>query len=204
MRVQVKLACPSTLRHSHKLRTKQFFNSCSTFEKQQVCYIFQKLFEVTVSCMPFLNTMYILPPQKSSIKKASNRSDTVRFFITYCLLCAQIIKQYTGVKMTTNYDAYGAEAAALLRARDAEIASYKDGKGEFQKEGTICSICLEGFCDMDNKAMTNCKHVYHNRCIKKWSRKHTCCPYCRALIDTWWYYPSHVPFYVRLVHGKLW
>jgi hypothetical protein len=154
--------------------------------------------------MPFFNTMYILPPQKSSIKKASNRSDTVRFFITYCLLCAQIIKQYTGVKMTTNYDAYGAEAAALLRARDAEIASYKDGKGEFQKEGTICSICLEGFCDMDNKAMTNCKHVYHNRCIKKWSRKHTCCPYCRALIDTWWYYPSHVPFYVRLVHGKLW
>jgi hypothetical protein len=123
--------------------------------------------------------------------------------------------------MTTNYDAYGDDAAALLRARDAaiqerdaaiqerdaaiqELAEYKDGKGEFLKEGAMCSICLEGFCDMDNKAMTKCKHLYHSRCIKRWARKHTRCPYCRALIDTWWYYPSHIPFYVRLVHGKLW
>jgi hypothetical protein len=55
VRVQVKLACQSSLREFQNLRTNRFFNSCSTFEKQEVCYIFQKLFEVTVSHTLFYN-----------------------------------------------------------------------------------------------------------------------------------------------------
>jgi hypothetical protein len=53
VRVFNKLACPSSLGIFQENSTNRFCNSCSTFENQEVCYIFQKLFEVTVSYTRF-------------------------------------------------------------------------------------------------------------------------------------------------------
>lgn len=95
-----------------------------------------------------------------------------------------------------------------LRRENAELKErlklYEEGRGEFLKQNVSCCICLRGFDDMDNNAVTKCKHIYHDRCLRKWCRKHIECPYCRTPDDKWWYYPSSVPFYVRVLHGKLW
>jgi len=111
----------------------------------------------------------------------------------------------------TNYDSFDHETAEQLRQRDAIIAeqkaiiaAYNNGKGEFLKQSAVCCICLEGFVEMDNNAMTRCKHLYHNRCLTKWARYHKNCAYCRNQIDTWWVYPSSIPCYIRLFYGKLW
>jgi hypothetical protein len=69
VRVFKELAGHLSVIYFQEKRTLRFRNSCVTFEKQEVCYIFQKLFEVTVSYISFFNMMYILPPQKSGIKK---------------------------------------------------------------------------------------------------------------------------------------
>lgn len=47
-------------------------------------------------------------------------------------------------------------------------------------EGEKCSICLEDFDFNSNNAivLTNCKHPYHENCIKEWLRIRTTCPNC--------------------------
>jgi hypothetical protein len=46
-----------------------------------------------------------------------------------------------------------------------------------------CSICME---DVDNEkkgGQLQCRHAFHNECIKKWFSKNTACPVCRAKCD---------------------
>ena len=43
-----------------------------------------------------------------------------------------------------------------------------------------CSICLMEF-DSENKlSVTKCSHVFHNDCIKEWSKYKIECPICRS------------------------
>ena len=112
------------------------------------------------------------------------------------------------------HDTFVSEAQQLrveneqLKTRITDLEStvheYNKWKGEFLKQDVVCCICLQGFDEMDNNALTQCKHLYHNRCLKRWCLNHDECPYCRRDIETWWYYPSCVPFYVRFFHGGLW
>jgi len=47
----------------------------------------------------------------------------------------------------------------------------------------ICAIC---FCDVDRddeKEVTNCSHLFHIQCLKKWKNMSKSCPICRTVIE---------------------
>ena len=49
----------------------------------------------------------------------------------------------------------------------------QDTEKEYDK---TCSICLSDFNNEDKVSITECDHIYHNDCIKKWLRiNNTCC-----------------------------
>lgn len=46
-----------------------------------------------------------------------------------------------------------------------------------------CSICLQDFeCQDVARSLTNCRHLFHLRCINKWISKQRSCPLCRCPI----------------------
>ena len=47
-----------------------------------------------------------------------------------------------------------------------------------------CSICLEPHIHACNACITKCKHVFHTKCLEKWSTEFNHqCPNCRQAID---------------------
>jgi hypothetical protein len=46
-----------------------------------------------------------------------------------------------------------------------------------------CSICMEDVDDEKIGGQLQCRHAFHNECIKKWFSKNTACPVCRAKCD---------------------
>ena len=47
-----------------------------------------------------------------------------------------------------------------------------------------CSICLEPHIHACNACITKCKHIFHTKCLEKWSTEFNHqCPYCRHPID---------------------
>ena len=42
-----------------------------------------------------------------------------------------------------------------------------------------CVICMTDYENGENAILLNCKHHYHNGCIKKWFEAHSTCPVCR-------------------------
>ena len=42
-----------------------------------------------------------------------------------------------------------------------------------------CCVCMESIGTQDETRITCCRHRYHHRCIKQWSRKENTCPQCR-------------------------
>ena len=45
------------------------------------------------------------------------------------------------------------------------------------KDKKVCCICLD---TIDKEArITSCRHRYHYKCIKKWSKKENSCPQCK-------------------------
>jgi len=60
---------------------------------------------------------------------------------------------------------------------DFNIIKYEDI--ENKEDNKECSICLVDYENEDDISMTNCKHVFHNKCIVEWSRYKDDCPICR-------------------------
>lgn len=65
------------------------------------------------------------------------------------------------------------------RTEDINIPVYDYEKvlQDTEKEyDNTCSICLIDFNNEDKVSITECDHIYHNDCIKKWLRiNNTCC-----------------------------
>ena len=61
------------------------------------------------------------------------------------------------------------------------IGKYEKVKKEdLDKE---CSICIEGFQEKEFKrAIPECKHCFHKKCIDKWLKKNPSCPICRVAV----------------------
>jgi hypothetical protein len=53
-------------------------------------------------------------------------------------------------------------------------------------EGKIdsCSICFEKFQSENSVVQLDCKHLYHETCIRRWGRRKPNCPMCRQIIPT--------------------
>uniref|UniRef100_A0A0C9QNI6 TSA: Wollemia nobilis Ref_Wollemi_Transcript_16381_716 transcribed RNA sequence n=1 Tax=Wollemia nobilis TaxID=56998 RepID=A0A0C9QNI6_9CONI len=68
---------------------------------------------------------------------------------------------------------------------------YSNGEGE--REEYCCSICDEGLDDPEEeqeKKQLGCLHVFHYKCILRWTKRRNTCPLCRRPFD----YRS--PYYV--------
>jgi len=50
------------------------------------------------------------------------------------------------------------------------------------ESGELCVICLEKMEDQDEDVytITECKHRYHEKCIRQWKIEKTICPLCRG------------------------
>ncbi len=58
----------------------------------------------------------------------------------------------------------------------------KKNKAEKEHE-EICSICL---CDLENTKnifLSDCRHIYHFKCIKQWLEINNNCPLCYSRQD---------------------
>lgn len=62
---------------------------------------------------------------------------------------------------------------------------------QIQKTGDehSCDICLKSIDVYDLTCLNqNCRHEFHDECIKRWIKNHTDCPKCRTTwtnIDCW-------------------
>lgn len=75
-----------------------------------------------------------------------------------------------------------------LASKNQLIESYELGRCEFTKPAAQCAICLEGFDGGRNRALTYCRHIYHEDCLKGWLRDHIRCPMCRSHIYKYRFY----------------
>lgn len=81
---------------------------------------------------------------------------------------------------TSNDDILGnISQSERARRENINIPAYnyeevlQDTEKEYDK---TCSICLTDFNNEDKVSITECDHIYHNDCIKKWLRiNNTCC-----------------------------
>jgi len=50
------------------------------------------------------------------------------------------------------------------------------------ESGEMCAICLEEMLDQDDDiyTITECKHRYHEKCIRQWKIEKSICPLCRG------------------------
>jgi hypothetical protein len=46
-----------------------------------------------------------------------------------------------------------------------------------------CCICTDKYDDLHDNILLSCGHVFHKKCIEKWSVRQDACPYCRSKID---------------------
>ena len=42
--------------------------------------------------------------------------------------------------------------------------------------GETCNICLEDMASTQKRAVLKCRHVYHEKCLKKWTQRSKTCP----------------------------
>ncbi|KAI3959792.1 hypothetical protein MKW98_029829 [Papaver atlanticum] len=47
-----------------------------------------------------------------------------------------------------------------------------------EEETEICTICQDGYENMDKVATLDCKHEYHQDCITQWLLQKNVCPVC--------------------------
>lgn len=47
------------------------------------------------------------------------------------------------------------------------------------KSDESCAICLNGLYDVE---MLSCGHMFHNGCIRKWTKYRQTCPVCRCIV----------------------
>lgn len=48
-----------------------------------------------------------------------------------------------------------------------------------QKSDELCSICMNNLFDID---MLSCGHMFHKRCISRWTKYKSTCPICRCIV----------------------
>lgn len=55
--------------------------------------------------------------------------------------------------------------------------------GSTDTDNDNCSICLDELDKPKSQCiLEKCGHIYHNQCIKTWTKKNNTCPLCRAEI----------------------
>lgn len=70
---------------------------------------------------------------------------------------------------------------------EATITGYPKllySEAKLEKKGSTascCSVCLADYKDTDMlRALPDCGHLFHQKCIDPWLRLHPTCPVCRT------------------------
>ncbi|XAR54802.1 hypothetical protein NMG60_11030105 [Bertholletia excelsa] len=72
-------------------------------------------------------------------------------------------------------------STGLDEAQIKSITAFKYRKGEYQIDGSDCSVCLGEFLEDESlRLLPKCNHAFHLPCIDAWLRSHSTCPLCRA------------------------
>ena len=86
---------------------------------------------------------------------------------------------------TKNKSATKIQAATRGRQTRRRLKSNKSSrksspKSSLKSSSKECPICLEEISKKDaSKIMCSNKHLYHDKCIKRWMKQNTNCPICR-------------------------
>ncbi|KAI3882239.1 hypothetical protein MKX03_009559 [Papaver bracteatum] len=79
-----------------------------------------------------------------------------------------------------------AELEELDRQIDKELLEQKEIESHMKKivvldDAEVCSVCLEDIDvgDEDTKVLSCNSHIFHEKCVKEWSRQKPNCPLCR-------------------------
>jgi hypothetical protein len=64
--------------------------------------------------------------------------------------------------------------------------TFIDGKAHNNESGVevipkhqSCTICLSDYETDDDVIILKCEHIFHRKCIQRWTLNHNTCPYCR-------------------------
>ncbi len=61
-----------------------------------------------------------------------------------------------------------------------KVVKFQDFKNSDACKTTECNICLEEYVDDDDLMLLNCKHYFHEKCVKHWLEEDSNkCPLCR-------------------------
>lgn len=67
---------------------------------------------------------------------------------------------------------------------DSRMPNYSSPVAVKKKPLETCSICLLGIRVERCSKKLECGHMFHKKCIKKWSNYNKSCPNCRDLFET--------------------
>lgn len=55
-------------------------------------------------------------------------------------------------------------------------------KTEFPDVPDLCGVCLQTIPEGTEVAVLPCMHIFHPKCIEKWTKVNNSCPFCKATI----------------------
>lgn len=55
-------------------------------------------------------------------------------------------------------------------------------KAEFPDVPDLCGVCLQIIPEGTEVAVLPCMHIFHPKCIEKWTKVNNSCPFCKATI----------------------
>lgn len=74
--------------------------------------------------------------------------------------------------------------SACMKSFDALMIETDDEFEGDDKSSESCVICLKSFTIGGDAVITNCDHIFHKDCIKRWAAKNIACPLCHVAVFT--------------------
>lgn len=85
--------------------------------------------------------------------------------------------------MMNDPNRYGNPPASKKILESIKIDKLTDNSSEIKNQSN-CLVCLEDFQVEESVIKLDCKHCFHDNCLKDWLNKHNTCPVCRLELET--------------------
>ncbi|KAL2317623.1 hypothetical protein Fmac_031499 [Flemingia macrophylla] len=85
------------------------------------------------------------------------------------------------------------------KTRALPLFRLESRKGQEQKDGVECAVCLGKFEDLEVlRLLPKCRHTFHVECVDKWLVNHSTCPLCRCRVEPHCDTPTRKPYVEEL------
>lgn len=147
---------------------------------------YKKLIEV---CKQRLGTEYAHPEIYAALREVRQRNNN-----TLSGLSLDVIVDRVRIQLRSRRPGSGAASVAPWAGLTQGSASKGTVEKEWRGDAELapedqCSICLEALATGPTVAL-QCKHVFHEKCIKDWLKRQSNCPNCRKFALMTDEYPS--------------